>query len=137
MVRNVAVFFNLESTPHSQGNQTVPHTHRPLFCRLCYLTPPTPGKYITPTGQLHFKSTPHPQGSFLSAMLLLTLLKSTPHPQGSFLLAMLLNPSYSWKVHHTHRDLFCRLRFLTPQFLNASNTPGKYTTPTGLFFDIS
>ena len=40
---------------------------------------------------------------------------------------MLLNPSHSWKVHHTQKALLCQLRSLTP------HTPGEFTTPIGLF----
>ena len=45
----------------------------------------------------------------------------------SFLSARILNPSHSWRVHHTHRALLCRLCSLTP------HTPG----PTGLFLSAT
>ena len=72
VVRSVWVVSCVFNPSHSWK---VHHTHRALFCRLCYLTPHTPGKYTTPTGL------------FLSAFLLNpSLLESTPHPQRSFFL---------------------------------------------------
>ena len=92
-------------------------THRALFCRLRSLTPHTPGEYNTPTGLF----------CWLGSLTTYTTGKY-PHPQGSFVSATLLNPSHSWRVHHTNRALFSRLCYLTPY------TPGKNTTPTELFF---
>ena len=87
-------------------------------CRLCSLTPHTPGKYTTPTGVPFCRLralTPHTPGKYSTCT-------------GFFLLARLLNPSHSWKVHHTHRGLFSRLCYITPHTLTR-----KFIGPTGLF----